>query len=221
MRLRVPVHDYLVKTGDLLFFQQGLLHEEIAEDDEPINMLFIGFSSEAPLPPLPLQCPDPDGRIRQLAWWLVRDLRLKRPPVECVSLLATMLSEIQWAQNRPGDPWLSDVLGFLHANHGRSIALTEIAQRGRMSRAAFIRKFKQLTGRTPMEELRLVRLGEARNLILGSDLPLKVIAERVGLNDEFQLSKLFRRYFGASPQQVRTQPPSKRHSRCTGTNVMQ
>jgi len=54
-----------------------------------------------------------------------------------------------------------------------------------------------------MEELRQIRLHEARNLVLSSDLPMKMIAAKVGIGDEYQLSKLFRRYFGIGPRDMR------------------
>jgi transcriptional regulator GlxA family with amidase domain len=84
------------------------------------------------------------------------------------------------------------------------LSLDDIARHGRMSRFAFVRKFKRLGGRTPMEDLRLMRLNEARNMILSSGLPLKAIAAAVGIGDEYQLSKLFRRHFGMSPREMRT-----------------
>jgi transcriptional regulator GlxA family with amidase domain len=55
-----------------------------------------------------------------------------------------------------------------------------------------------------MEELRRIRLHEARNLLLTQNLSLKEIAPAVGIGDEYQLSKLFRRTFGLSPRDMRS-----------------
>ena len=55
-----------------------------------------------------------------------------------------------------------------------------------------------------MDELRRMRLNEARLMILSTTLPLKAIAPAVGIGDEYQLSKLFRRQFGISPRALRT-----------------
>jgi len=73
-----------------------------------------------------------------------------------------------------------------------------------MSKFAFVRKFRRLRGRTPMEELRLLRLDRARTLLLTTSLPVKAIAPEVGIGDEYQLSKLFRRHFNLAPSQLRT-----------------
>ena len=88
------------------------------------------------------------------------------------------------------------------------LSLADVARHAGMSRFAFVRKFKRLSGRTPMEELRQIRLHEARNLILSRDLPMKAVAAEVGIGDEYQLSKQFRRQFGVSPSRIRNRPPA-------------
>jgi transcriptional regulator GlxA family with amidase domain len=92
-----------------------------------------------------------------------------------------------------------------HLQHhmAQKIYLADLARRTGMSKFSFLRKFKRLSGRTPMQELQLMRLNQARTMMLASGLPMKAIAPAVGLNDEYQLSKLFRRQFGLSPREMR------------------
>jgi transcriptional regulator GlxA family with amidase domain len=101
------------------------------------------------------------------------------------------------------DAWLEHVREHLQSRFTDRLSLDDVARHAGMSRFAFVRKFKRLCGRTPMEELRQIRLHEARNLILSCDLPMKMIAAKVGIGDEYQLSKLFRRYFGIAPSTMR------------------
>ena len=91
----------------------------------------------------------------------------------------------------------------MQRNLGRPIYLDDLARRARMSKFAFVRKFKRLCGRTPMRELQLLRVNQARAMMLASGLPVKAIAAAVGLNDEYQLSKLFRRHLRLSPREMR------------------
>ncbi len=72
-----------------------------------------------------------------------------------------------------------------------------------MSKFAFIRRYRRATGRTPMQDLRRIRLNQARTLILATGLPLKAIAAEVGLGDAFQMSRLFRRHFQTAPSHLR------------------
>ena len=72
-----------------------------------------------------------------------------------------------------------------------------------MSKFAFVRKFKRLCGPTSMEELRLIRLDQARTLLLTTNPPVEVIAPAVGIGDEYQLSKVFRSHFNLFPRDLR------------------
>ncbi|MDR0902237.1 MAG: AraC family transcriptional regulator [Opitutaceae bacterium] len=201
MSLHVDGAAHAVGGGDVLCYRQGLVHEEISDPRHPVHLYFIAFTG--PLPPLPLRTPDAGGRVRQWVTWLLQDLRHRRPAAACQSLLAALVSELDWLRVAPREPWLDGLIDWMRANLARDLSLSDIARRARMSRFTFIRKFKRLSGKTPMSELRQLRLSAARNLLLGSNLPLKAIAPRVGLGDEYQCAKLFRRYFGLSSRQIR------------------
>ncbi|MDR1145343.1 MAG: AraC family transcriptional regulator [Verrucomicrobiales bacterium] len=204
MLLRTAGGELVARAGDVLCYPAGLTHEEISQPRDPVRTLFIAFSSRSAAPlSLPLRATDADGRVKQLAWWLVQDRHRHRPAADGEALLAALLAELCWRQSNPRDPWLEELTDWLRVNCAKKLTLSEIARHARMSRFAFIRKFKRLAGRTPMAELRRLRLLAARDLLLSSNLPLKAIAPRAGLGDEYQCSKLFRRHFGLSPRQLR------------------
>ena len=203
--LKTPDRELLAAPGDVLFYEKGMVHEEISHRNNPVNLLFIAFRYPKWRPSFPLRMHDTDGRLRELFSWLIRDRRNGRPVHECLFLCRAIVEELKWINTEPRSPWLESTLTFMRKNFARKLDLAEIARQAGMSRFAFIRKFKRLTGHTPMGELRRIRLNEARNLILSSSLPLKLIAPASGLGDEYQLSKLFRRYFGLSPRGLRAQ----------------
>lgn len=58
-----------------------------------------------------------------------------------------------------------------------------------------------------MEDVRRLRVEEARELIITTNLLLKEIAPLVGLSDEYQLSRLLRRYLGVSTRKLRKSEP--------------
>ena len=68
-----------------------------------------------------------------------------------------------------------------------------------VSKYHFLRTYKVLTGRTPMEDVRIIRANAARTLILSTALPLKDIAPRTGLGNEYAMSRIFRHYFNMPP----------------------
>jgi len=207
MLLKTKRGDILAARQDMLFYEAGLVHEEISQENDPVNTLFIAFRAGELLPSFPLCMRDSEGRVTELLSWLIRDRRRGRSAHDCLPLLNAVIHELQWLLTRPPDPWRDAIRADMMKNLARTISLGDIARRAGMSRFAFIRKFKRLTGRTPMEDLRLIRLNEARNLILSTGLPLKAIAPAVGIGDEYQLSKLFRRHFGNSPREMRSRAP--------------
>lgn len=202
MLLKTPTEKILAGKGDVLFYRAGMVHEEISTPSSPVSTLYLAFRF-SPTPDYPLQLHDAEGRVRLLISWLYQDFHGGRRTDNCQSLLAAILNELHQLSLHPTDPWVLEILAHMKEAFASELTLDDLARRGQMTRSAFVRKFKKLHGHTPMEQLRMIRLTEARNMMLGSGLPLKAIAPAVGLGDEYQLSKLFRRYFGISPRQMR------------------
>jgi AraC-like DNA-binding protein len=203
MRLRTPHSDFIARRGNLLFYRAGLVHEEMSVADDPVQTLFLSIRAPAHALNLPLCLEDRNGRIRQMAMWLRQDLTDGRDVKSCDPLLLAILDELKVLTAEPAEPWVLKLRAYMRDHMARKLSLDLLARQGGMSRFAFVRKYRQLTGKTPMADLRLIRLNEAQQLILSSHRPLKDIAAEAGLGDEFQLSKLFRRNFGLPPRDFR------------------
>lgn len=72
-----------------------------------------------------------------------------------------------------------------------------------MSRNAFYQKVKGVTGQTPNEYLRTVRLKTAAGMFSDPELNVSEVAYCVGFNDPLYFSKCFKAYFGRTPTQYR------------------
>ncbi len=94
---------------------------------------------------------------------------------------------VRLMQNQPAHPW---TVGTLAAATG-------------MSRAAFARRFAQVSGEPPMTFLTNWRLDLAADLLLDPDATLASVARQVGYGSPFALSAAFTRVRGMSPQQHR------------------
>ncbi|MHC4886404.1 MAG: helix-turn-helix domain-containing protein [Planctomycetota bacterium] len=83
------------------------------------------------------------------------------------------------------------------------LSLPRVADHIGLSQHHFGRLYRRLTGKTPMQEVRSIRLERARELILTTRLPLKQIGIQVGIPNITHLSRLFRRHFGLSVREMR------------------
>jgi len=203
MLLRTEGQEIEVERGDVLFYHSGLLHEEISQEKHPVHTLYFGFHSPARFANFPLRMQDTQGRVREMISWLRHDLDEGTPPAERIMLFLAIIEELRRLGPDGPNPWLEGVRAYLKDRYAEQISLADLASFTGMSRSAFARKFCSLAGHPPMKELRTLRLNEARTKILAGRDPLKAIAPAVGLGDEYQLSKLFRRQFGISPSEMR------------------
>jgi transcriptional regulator GlxA family with amidase domain len=79
------------------------------------------------------------------------------------------------------------------------LTVDDVARHVGMSRSHFTRRYKQLTGVTPWDDLLRLRVEATRNLLITTQLPLRAIAAMVGFSDEYHLSRVFRRYQLVAP----------------------
>lgn len=60
-----------------------------------------------------------------------------------------------------------------------------------------------MTGYSPYEYLRVMRMKKAAEMLLTEDLTIAEVAYSVGINDPFYFSKCFKNQFGVSPSAYR------------------
>jgi AraC family transcriptional regulator len=83
------------------------------------------------------------------------------------------------------------------------VPLDDLAAAAGVSRAHLARIFRANLGATPVEALRILRLDRAAALLVRTNLPINVIAERTGFENAFHFSRAFRRQYGRSPRELR------------------
>lgn len=76
----------------------------------------------------------------------------------------------------------------------------------KLARRTFNRRFKQVTGITPLEFVQRTRLKIMRDLLLFTTRSIEDICYEIGYGDVATVYKLFRRRFGISPSKFRRQP---------------
>ena len=100
------------------------------------------------------------------------------------------------------DAGFAKLIDWMQANLDRPLDVPALAQRAGLSERSFYRKFTDATGKTPAHFVESLRLEAARTL-LAKGLPLKTIADRVGLRSSARLGQAFERRFGMAPSLFR------------------
>jgi len=97
----------------------------------------------------------------------------------------------------------SEAARFIEENHAAPLSLPEIAQHFFMSPYHFARIFKDRTGMSPIAYLARIRMDNAKQLLLSTDLAVKEIAARVGYQDPHYFSRAFAKDEGVPPSAYR------------------
>lgn len=100
------------------------------------------------------------------------------------------------AQN---DAVVGPALRMLHHNPAHPWTVAGLAAEAGVSRAAFARRFKEVTGEAPMSFLTDWRLALAADLLQDPEASVTEVARRVGYGSPYALSTAFRRVRGVSP----------------------
>lgn len=89
---------------------------------------------------------------------------------------------------------------YVEENMGRSdLTVEQLSQALGMSRVHLYKKTLTITGKTPIEFIRVLRLKRAAQYLRESQLSVAEIAYKIGFNNPKYFSKYFREEFGISP----------------------
>ncbi|NRA38615.1 MAG: helix-turn-helix transcriptional regulator [Planctomycetes bacterium] len=98
------------------------------------------------------------------------------------------------------DSRLLQIKRFIDARFAQNISLQNLADEAGMSASHFSSSFKKQFKSTSMDFVINRRLEEATYLLGDHMLRIKEIARRVGYEDEFHFSRLFKKKYGVSPK---------------------
>ena len=102
-----------------------------------------------------------------------------------------------------GDDPLAATLEWVQANLDRPLTVEELAERSAMSGRTFARRFRDVTGTTPLQWLLAQRIRLAQQLLETTDLPVDRVAEDCGLGSATNLRAHFQQAVGTTPTAYR------------------
>ena len=95
---------------------------------------------------------------------------------------------------------VAKALDWLRRHFAKGFMIAELAHHVGMSPSSFHQHFKAVTGMTPIQYQKRIRLHEARQILLVDSLDVGEASFRVGYQSHSQFSKDYRQYFGRLPK---------------------
>lgn len=98
------------------------------------------------------------------------------------------------------EQFIEKAVKYVDENMGRSgLSVEELASHLGMSRVHLFKRLKQLTGKAPIEFIRILRLKRAAQYLRESQLNVSEIAYKCGFNNPKHFAKYFKEEFGVTP----------------------
>ncbi|MFC8917367.1 helix-turn-helix domain-containing protein [Streptomyces sp. NPDC047821] len=146
------------------------------------------------------------GPARSVIGRIARAARRGNPllEVETAAAVHELLVALRRARadtNADGDP----VLEALARDAFQPLSVAEHAARHGMTPAELRTAVRRSAGCSPKDFLLGIRLGRAKELLAGTELPVAAVARRVGYDDPAYFSRLFTRRVGTAPVRFREQ----------------
>ena len=141
---------------------------------------------------------------------LMRLLMALRSPVEVAVLASSILRELHYRvlvgpqggamlaalQQKGISGKIVQSLAWLREHYGSKISIADLARDAGMSVPSYHVHFKSLTGNSPMQYVKAMRLHEARLMIARQSRTIAEVAGSVGYASPAQFSRDFKRHFG-------------------------
>ncbi|MFE9064530.1 helix-turn-helix domain-containing protein [Streptomyces violaceusniger] len=204
-----------VTAPALLWLTPGVTHHYAPDPDTGWDEAFVDFTGPATAAYADLGYLDADGPVvaltdtataRTAIGRIARAARQGNPFLEvetaaAVHELLVALRRVRADTGADGHP----VLQALARDAFQPLSVTEHAARHGMTPAELRTAVRRGAGCSPKDYLLGIRLGRAKELLVGTELPVAAIARRVGYDDPAYFSRLFARRVGTAPVHFREQ----------------
>ena len=100
---------------------------------------------------------------------------------------------------RARDRQIVQSLKYIGQHYAENLMIADLADNVHMSETHYRRVFRESMNMSPTDYLNMVRIQQACRLLLKTDLPVEIIAERAGFTTMSTFNRNFRSYTNESP----------------------
>jgi len=113
------------------------------------------------------------------------------------SLIGIRVAQMGFAESSVNR--IAKAISWLRANFSQPMKVEELAELVHMSVSSFHEHFKSVTSMSPLHYQKVLRLQEARRLMLSAMMDAGSASQRVGYLSASQFSREYSRFFGSAP----------------------
>ncbi len=111
------------------------------------------------------------------------------------------------------DELLDAAIRYMENNLNKNVTIEDISNELHIDRSTFSKKFKTKFNTPPHEYFLRMKLTKAETLLEMSDYTISQISDTLGFTDNYIFSKIFKKYYGVSPNAYRKSRLAKKSNR--------
>jgi LacI family transcriptional regulator len=181
----------------------------IAELHVPEDVAVVGVDndevfcelSDPPLSSVALNAEAAGYRAGALLDGMMRG-RIRKPQrilVEALTVVTRRSTEVVAVEDQD----IAAALQFIHRQQGRGISVESVVHEVAVSRRNLEKRFREIIGRTILEEIQLVRLERAKRLLVETTYPISKVASLSGFGSTGYFIQFFQNRVGKTPRKYR------------------
>ena len=189
LSLRLDIDPQKIADLVLKVFPHGLppVQERSAVYITPVDASIVNAATRL------MECLAQPGDAELLAPLVLDEIliRLLRSPI---GIRVAQMGFAESSVNR-----IAKAISWLRANYSQPMKVEELAELVHMSVSSFHEHFKSVTSMSPLHYQKVLRLQEARRLMLSTMMDASSASQRVGYLSASQFSREYSRFFGSAP----------------------
>jgi AraC-like DNA-binding protein len=189
LALRLDLDPHKIAELVLKVYPRGVppVQERSAVYVTPVDMSIVNAATRL------MECLAQPGDVDLLAPLVVDEIliRLLRSPI---GVRVAQMGFTESSVHR-----VAKAISWLRANFSQPIRVEHLAELVNMSVSSFHEHFKSVTSMSPLHYQKVLRLQEARRLMLSAMMDASTAGQRVGYLSASQFSREYSRFFGSAP----------------------
>lgn len=216
--LMLDNHTYRIRPGDLILLPKGVKHSYSSHSNYPWSIYWIHFEGHlsehfcqhldiaGPIQPLGMQprlISDFEElfSLRHSGYNTASFVHGCHQLQQIMSHLALLVRQQRSKSGKQID--LDSARAYMNEHLHGQMDLESLAAHSKLSKYHFSKRFKALTGHSPIQFFINLKMQHACYLLDASTQSVKQVAAALGYDDAYYFSRLFKKVIGLSPDQYR------------------